>query len=528
MVCHAGVSAAGARAWLPLLRGRTTWWGWAAGVAVTLVPFALWFGIWWQIRSVPWLVGRIYSLGVDDPARFGVDVWRGPAIELMTLMYPPLTLLSAQPLVVPALAVVSLYPLSARLRRRARDGGLRAALRIALAAAATFGVVLLGARAALRGFTPEVAGAANFSSYFYFCTIAAVTVLQAVTGGLVAARGRPSGLILGQFAALVVAVVSTGIVLLGQAIGGCVPAFRLNWSTCSFPNGLSYAWDLLEKLVPQGALAALVGGVAVAVIRRLPRVGSAWVTPVAAVLLLVVSVTVAGRAIYATDSPAAGPAPQGPSAAPVRGGPNRPLTAAEARLVAQAVGAGLPQNWRQKPERGETGTAGDTTIEPPACRPYAAEAYLESVRGSEVAVGTVVVDNGGKLASSFLSATVRSYSLPVEASVLAAAERDRAACPRFTASDPTGFRLESVVRSAAVPALGEQSWRVASTMTSTVPVTVPATGKTTTATVTGKTTTATVRSGHTLITLTMTSVGEPLDEAVFLAALRRLAGALPA
>jgi hypothetical protein len=531
MVCQAGVAAAGARAWLPLLRGRATWWGWAAAVAVTGVPFAVWFGIWWQIRSGPWLVGRLYSLGVDDPARVGVDVWRGPAIELITLFYPPLNLLRAHVLVVPLLALAWLYPLSARLFRRAHDGGVRLAVKVALMSAAAFAIILLGARAALRGIAPELAGAANFSGYFYFSAIAAATVLQAMTGWLVATRARASGLILGQFAALLVATASTTLFVLSQAVGGCVPAFRLSWGSCGFPNGWSYAWELLETIVVQGSLAALIGGAAALAIRRLPQPRSVTLrraTPIAAVCLLLVPAVTAGRAVYGTGAPITRAQAQSPDVPPIRSGPARPLTEEEARQVAAAATTGLPLIWRDTTptqetdsggENGESDPGPETRIEPPACRPFANAAYLA---GEPVSSGTVKAGNGGKLSSSTLLASVRSYAEPVPASVLETAERDRVACPGYT-STTDGFQVHIVVRAGAAPALGDQSWRVESAMTSTVisPPTRPFT-------ISGTTTTATVRAGYTLVTLTMVSVGEPRDETIFISALRRLVAALPA
>ena len=501
MACHAGVLALAARHWLPRL--RTVRWAWAAGVLVTIAPFALWFGIWWQIRSAPYLIGRLYSMGVDDPAQFGVDIWRGPGFDLLTLTYLPLKLFEAQALAVPVLVVAWLYPLAVRRT------GARAALTTALAFTAVFGVLLLGARAALRGFVPDLAGAASFSGYFYYATIAAVTVLQAVVGWRLAGRG----LVLGQFAAMILASTATTLLLLSQAIGGCVPAFRLHWSECSFPNGLSYAWGLFGTLAVQGALAALLGGLAAVIVHRLPRPRVAAlrpVVPVAAVLVLLALSVTGGRIIYATGDP---PAPVA-LPVPIRSDPDRPLTDAEAAQVARTVTVNLPEDW-QTPEPAGEDTAATTTIDPPACRPFTNADYLKPLQDRQVATGTAQSRSSGELAFSSLIATVSSYAVPVPSGILATAERDRAACPAYTSTTGT-FRLEHRVSPAPAPAVGEQAWRVQSAMATSPP------------SVTGVTTTVTVRTGHTLVTVTLTAIGEPLDERLLAAALQRLIGALPA
>ena len=501
MACHAGVSAVAARNRLP--RVRSVRWAWAAGVLVTTAPFALWFGIWWQSRSAPYLIGRLYSMGVDDPARFGVDIWRGPGFELLTLTYLPLRLLEAQALAVPVLALAWLYPLAARRT------GVREALTTALAGAAVFGVLLLGARAALRAFVPDLAGAAGFPGYFYYATVAAVTVLQAVAGWRLARRG----LVLGQLAAMVLAAAATTLLLLSQAIGGCVPAFRLQLSDCSFPHGLSYAWGLFATLAVQGALAALLGGVAAVFVHRLPRPRVAALRPVvpaAAVLVLLALTATAGRIIYATGDPR----PPAARPAPIRGDPGRPLTDAEAARVARTVTTNLPEDWKSPAPAGED-TAATTTIDPPACRPFTNADYLKPLQKRQVATGTAQTRSSGKLAFSTLTATVSSYAVPVPSGTLATAERDRATCPAFTSTTGT-FRVNHRVSPATAPVMGEQAWRVQSAMTTSPP------------SVTGAATTVTVRAGHTLVTVTLTAIGEPLDEALLTAALQRLVAALPA
>jgi hypothetical protein len=530
MLCHAGVSAAGARAWLPTLRGATTRWGWLAGVAATVVPFVVWFRIWSQVRDVPYLVGRLYSVGVEDPARFGVDVWRGPGFALLTLFYPPLEMFKIQMLAVPVLLLVWLYPFAGRLRRSIADGrrstagGIRAALIVAVLGTAVFALAVITARATLHGLLPERAGAAGFSGYFYYCCIAAVTVIQASAGGVLAARGRPGGMLLGQFAALIIAALGTGVFLGGSTLGGCVPAFRLTLRTCALPSDLPYAWALFKTLAVHGALAALAGGLLVAAVAvvadRLPRSlrtrdGTLRIAIAAAAVLPVLLLAGwAGRTAYGTGTP---PAPAAASAAPApvpsAGRPGRALSTAEAGRAAHAVTAGLPAAWKQTP----AGPSSESTVDPPACERLKDEAYLTALHDRRSATGQAAVTHDGRLTSSSITATVNSYREPVAAGVLATAEADRVACPKFTGTAANGFRVDFAVRGRPGPPLGEQSWRVEYSLSA----------KSGDATITGSTTTATVRIGHVLVVVSMTSVGEPLDERLFLNALTNVVTALP-
>ena len=131
----------------------------------------------------------------------------------------------------------------------------------------------------------------------------------------------------------------------------------------------------------------------------------------------------------------------------------------------------------------------------------------------DAATGTIKAGNGGKPASTSITVTVDSYPDPVPASILDTAERDRVACPHFTATTASGFQVAYTVKPVAAPSLRDGAWCTGQAMRTTGPVTI-----------TGAQTTALVRSGHTLITVTMTAVGEPLDEALFQKALQAVAG----
>lgn len=118
VICQTRLSAAGARAWLPGLRGAGTRVAWLAGTAVTAALFAVWFGIWLDVRAVPFLVGRVFHLTPSDFASVGEVLWPGPGWSVLATNYVPLQQLIDHPVALPAIAAAWLYPLAARRRRR--------------------------------------------------------------------------------------------------------------------------------------------------------------------------------------------------------------------------------------------------------------------------------------------------------------------------------------------------------------------------------------------------------------------------
>ncbi|WP_036373680.1 M48 family metalloprotease [Micromonospora sp. ATCC 39149] len=560
MLAQAGVLFAAARSWSA--RGATGRWAWAAGAAVTAVPFAAWIGIWFDVHAAPYLVGHLYSVGTADLARVGVGIWQGPGFALLTLFYPPVEILRERLLVVPVLALAWLYPLAAGLRPwwrrwRAASGsppaadatgpghparprevpapddprigeGIRAALRVALLGAAGFAVALLATRAAVRLFAPERAGAADFPGYFYFAQIAAATLVQAVVGGWLTARRRPLGLVLGQLGAMVVAVLATVAILGAQTLGGCLAAFRFASSICRPPNDLPWALRLLRTLAVEGALAALLAGVAVVVASELARrlaarmeldgsaARRAWS---AALLVLLLSAGgLAAQGVYASGEGAA-VATARPSAsasvAPRSAGPGRPLTAAEATAAVRAAERAVPPGWQQTAENEEDSSA-QHRYDPAGCRPLATGAYRRALEAGKRASARSTLTNGGRLASTTVEVDVVSYATAVPESVLRDAERKRVNCPRFTVTTATGFQVAYEVRPGAALPLGDQAWRVDYDMST--PSSPP---------VRGRWSEAIVRVDHTLVTVSMIAVGEPLDEVLLGDLLTRAVSALP-
>ncbi|WP_157740301.1 M48 family metalloprotease [Micromonospora auratinigra] len=536
LVAQAGVSAAGARTWSA--RGATGRWSWALGAAVTALPFAVWLGIWHPVHGVPYLVGHLYRLDAADVARAGVDIWIGPGFALLTLSYPPLEIFRGQLLAAPVVALAWLYPLAAGLWRRPVAGepglreGVRTALRVALVGAAVFALAVLATRAALRLAAPERVAAATFNGYFYYLQIAAVAVVQAVVGGVLAARGRPLGLVLGQFAAALVALLGTVAVLAGQTLGGCVPAFRLHAAGCHLPDDLPWALTLLRTLAVKGALAALLAGTAVVVVRaalrRLParlavdRPAARWAWSAALLVLLLGTGGLVLRGAYdgggataiaATPSPSpVNPAPPSPSSPAAARPAGRPLTRAEVTAAAGAAGRGLPAGWKRKapssPSKGR--------FDPPACRPLATAAHLTPLARARRATAERSFTNGGRVASSTLSVDVVSYASVVPESVLMEAERNRAACARFRYTGDDGFRLDYRVHAADPPRLGDQAWRVEYDLATVGGVRLRA-----------RQAVVVVRVDHTLVTVSLLAIEEPLDDGLLRDALARTVAALP-
>jgi Zn-dependent protease with chaperone function len=272
MLCQGAASAAGARSWLQVLRGRSIRWAWAVGMAVTVVPFAAWYDVWYEQRGAPELMGRLHHVSVADAAGLGVALWPGPGLSAFSAIYPPVTVFSGRDLAIPAVALAWAYPLAAWLRpatgRSPRPPlALRSTLRVAAAGAGAFVVALLVGRALVHRFAGDLVVEPGFSTYFYYAEMALAVLVQALVGGVLAVRARPLGLVLGQFAASLVAVAATVAMPAAGVLGGCVAAFRFRSSSCVAHLDVGYMHGILTDLVVEGALAALLTGVWASVLR---------------------------------------------------------------------------------------------------------------------------------------------------------------------------------------------------------------------------------------------------------------------
>ncbi|WP_155375332.1 M48 family metalloprotease [Catellatospora vulcania] len=539
----AAASAAGARAWLPVLRGADSRWVWPAGIAATVTPFAVWFGIWLETRSAPYLIGRFYHLVAADFVTLGERLWEGPGFGLFSTVYPPLQLFAARPLVVPAFALACLYPFTALLRRpraapadRPADAGddpvgsrpagvpdlpgtrgLRSAVLAGLAGAGVFVLLTLALRAVLHQVAYDTPGLVSYHSY---AQLALAVAVQAVLGGVLAARCR-RGLLLGQLAALTCAAA----VIIGEQaasmIGRCVPMLRLRQNTCNAGVDLSYADFLLDQIVVQGALGALAVGVLVLLLQRAaalvpaalagrPRVRSAVLA--AATAALVAVGLAAGSTLSAmTDTPTAVADP-----APTRSGAavSRVLSQAEAQRVADAARPVLPRHWRTLPESTSSGTA--VLDDPEHCTALVEETYL-TVDDAQPIVARSRWTDGDKITTSSVNVTVRSYPHPVPPALFTAAEKARQACPRFTYTSGEGTPLHYTVSTGRPPALGDQAWRVDLAMTAEF------SGMS----FQGSLIIVLVRVEHTLVQVTFDAFSEPVDEELLRDVLDSTVGSVP-
>lgn len=221
--------------------------------------------------------------------------------------------------------------------------------------------------------------------------------------------------------------------------------------------------------------------------------------------------------------PATPPPASTPSAvaSPHRSPPSTPspaneviLDRTEANLVARMVEPALPPRWRADP----LADPRETRIRPTSCRPLAAEEYLASLEPFRRAHGVAryATDPAPAPASILLTTLqvdVQSFAVPVRPEVFAAAEAARVACHRFT-DELSGIRVQVVPRDA--PAVGQQAWRVdlaysVGTARSRIIATMAY---------------AIVRVGHTLVTVTMTAIMEPLDAALLATTVTRTVDAL--
>ncbi|WP_433132731.1 M48 family metalloprotease [Micromonospora sp. CA-240977] len=267
------------------------------------------------------------------------------------------------------------------------------------------------------------------------------------------------------------------------------------------------------------------------------RTGSrprAWpaVGPVAAALLVGGAAVIGlpgGPVLLPTGAPATtapavvevpSPTTVGPSATPGTRSdaePGRLLTVAEAGAAADAVRPALPAFW--KPQQRQDNPDSDTVVEPAACQELARDDYLRRIESDERVdesreFATRKVPNS--IRQSTLDVTVTSYAHPVPDTLLDEAEAARAACHRFTATARGGSPVRFTVSAPAAPQVGEESWRVRYDF---------AVGSGSSR-ITGTTLFGLVRIGHNLVMVQLTAVAEPLDEAVFEAAVSSTVTAL--
>ncbi|MFI6242601.1 M48 family metalloprotease [Micromonospora sp. NPDC050795] len=209
----------------------------------------------------------------------------------------------------------------------------------------------------------------------------------------------------------------------------------------------------------------------------------------------------------------------GPNASASPGAdPGRLLTVAEAGAAASAVRAPLPAFWKPEPQERETENA-ETVVAPASCRELARDDYLRRIE-SDQRVDEIRGFATRKLPSSIRQSTVivivTSYAHPVPDTLLDEAEAARAACPRFDATVPGSSPVRFTVSAQPAPQVGEESWRVRYDLSL-------GSGS---SRITGTTLFGLVRIGHNLVQVQLTAIAEPLDEAVFDAAVSSTVAAL--
>ncbi|MEU4475617.1 M48 family metalloprotease [Micromonospora sp. NPDC023888] len=268
------------------------------------------------------------------------------------------------------------------------------------------------------------------------------------------------------------------------------------------PGGRAWLWPAVGPVTA----ALLVGGAAI--------IG----LPGGPVLLPTGAPPTTAPAVVQVPSPTTvGPSANASTGTRTGADPGRLLTVAEAGAAANAVRSALPAFW--KPQQQEDTQDSGAVVEPAACRELARDDYLRRVESDER------VDESRSFATRKSSTSIRqstvivivtSYAHPVPDTLLDEAEAARAACPRFTAPVPGGSPVRFTVSAQPGPQVGEESWRVRYDLVS---------GRGSSR-ITGTTLYGLVRLGHNLVVVQLTAIAEPLDEAVFEAAVSSTVTAL--
>ncbi|MET8040572.1 M48 family metalloprotease [Micromonospora sp. NPDC005215] len=196
--------------------------------------------------------------------------------------------------------------------------------------------------------------------------------------------------------------------------------------------------------------------------------------------------------------------------------PGRLLTVAEAGAAASAVRAALPAFW--KPQQQDNPDS-RSVVDPAACQELATDDYLRRVESDErvdETRGFATRKSPNSIRQSTVIVIVTSYAHPVPDTLLDEAEAARAACRRFTATAPGGSPVRFTVSAHPARQVGEESWRVRYDLAA-------GSGS---SRITGTTLFGLVRLGHNLVVVQLTAIAEPLDEAVFEAAVSSTVTAL--
>jgi Zn-dependent protease with chaperone function len=284
--------AASAGYWLRTLGPRRPVAATLAGLGAGSVVLTAFMGVFYVTRDLRETLALSRRGTAAMHAQVADAVAAGPAWMWQLLMDGQLLVVLQRPLIVPALALLWLFPLAAALvRRREGDGGwafidaggtlrtmpLRLRIVRPLVIGAAAGAVFFLLQLAARGsFHANVAPATRATdefilSFFVWMLLLAVLAQGGAAIAATAVSRNPSPVLDGMAAAFVAGALCAVGIAAGPAVGGCVESLSLNPGPCAWTVPAWYTRDVLQQVVGQGAAVGLACALAVAGVRALVR-----------------------------------------------------------------------------------------------------------------------------------------------------------------------------------------------------------------------------------------------------------------
>ena len=284
LVAWVGGSAA---AWIRALAGSTRpTTVLVAGLLVASGVLSVFIGVFFAIFKTPAANTFSRQGAALEYEEVSEIAWVGPKWLYQALRDTQALIVLTQPVVFASVIALWLFPFAAFLWRRDRvadapwaflepGGRLRIPLIgrasldwlwIGLIAGGATLACLLVLRLGLRaGIDAETRAEQFFPLAFFYWQLVLALVVQAVAGGVAAARSRSTGmpLVVALAAGFVTAVIASAGIVIGPTLAGCVEPIAMNPGPCAWQVDASFYWLLVRLVVAQGAVAAVAGGLLV-------------------------------------------------------------------------------------------------------------------------------------------------------------------------------------------------------------------------------------------------------------------------
>jgi Peptidase family M48 len=290
--------SAGACLWLPAVAGmRSAWPAAIAAIVAAAAVLVVGLGIYALVTNVPEAPALSSALTSAQQVQIASVVWTGPALVYDAVMDPFVQVLATHPLVMTLVVTVWAFPLAASvwarglpsapiarwasldpssrpLRLTRTPTNVRRAIGAGLVAGACIAIVFIALRLLVRATLPDTTRATDeFALAFFYWSIVVALLGQGVIAAVVALRTTGAPVLHGLLAAFVTGIAAALALVALSPAASCVPvlAIRPAAPACGWLPEPSFVLLTVEQVVVEGALVALVAGVAAAATTGLLR-----------------------------------------------------------------------------------------------------------------------------------------------------------------------------------------------------------------------------------------------------------------